>query len=256
MRTLLRAFPAFWFGVTALAAAGHSAVLQQPSAPPVDSSRPAAQVPQEDWPNLGAYRQQNNELAPPTPAEDRVVFLGDSITYAWSRQGRSFFPGKPYLNRGIKGQTTPQLLVRFRQDVIALEPKAVVILAGTNDIAGNTGPATLGMIEDNLMSMTELARANNIRVILCSVLPASDYPWRPGLQPARKIVELNAWIKRYAQDSGIIFADYYSALADGEGGLKADFSADGVHPNDKGYEVMRPLAEQAIVEALKRGSER
>ncbi len=134
----------------------------------------------DDWPDLAAYRAQNAQLGPAAAGEDRVVFLGDSITYAWGRQGGSFFPGRPFVNRGLKGQTTPQMLLRFRQDVIRLEPKAVVILAGTNDIAGNTGPATLEMIEDNLMSMAEMAAAHNIRVVLCSLLPASAYPGARG----------------------------------------------------------------------------
>jgi len=210
----------------------------------------AAQAPGEDWPQLGAYREQNRQLGPPAPGEDRVVFFGDSITYAWSRQGREFFPGTPYVNRGLKGQTTPQLLVRFRQDVVQLRPKAVVILAGTNDIAGNTGPSTLEMIEDNLMSMAEIARMNGIRVVLCSVLPAADYPWRQGLHPSGRIVELNAWMKDYAQASGLVYLDYYSAMAGKDGELKPELTTDGVHPNDAGYAVMTPLAARAITAAL------
>jgi lysophospholipase L1-like esterase len=162
------------------------------------------------------------------------------------------FPGKPYVGRGIGGQTTPQLLVRFRQDVIALRPKVVVILAGTNDIAGNTGPSTLEMIEDNLASMAELAKANGIRVVLSSVLPAYDYPWRPGLEPAPKIAALNAWMKRYAATHGAVYLDYHSAMADERQGLPRELSEDGVHPNEAGYRVMAPLAERAIAEALGR----
>ena len=207
-------------------------------------------VPEQDWPNLAAYREANAKLAPPAAGEARVVFLGDSITYAWSRGGRSFFPGKPYINRGLKGQTTPQMLIRFRQDVLALRPAVVVILAGTNDIAGNTGPSTLEMIEDNLASMADLARANGVRVVLASVLPAADYPWRPGLDPASKILALNAWMRKSAVSNGIVYLDYHSAMSDGAGGLADGLSSDGVHPNDKGYAIMAPLAEQAIAQAL------
>ena len=179
--------------------------------------------------------------------------MGNSITDAWAQYFDSMFPGKPYVGRGISGQTTPQMLVRFRQDVIALKPAVVVILAGTNDIAGNTGPSTLEMIEDNLASMTELAQANGIRVVLSSVLPVFDYPWKPGLEPAPKIVALNAWIRNYATAHGAIYLDYYTAVADERGGMRSNLSTDGVHPNEAGYRVMAPLAEQAIARALKSG---
>jgi lysophospholipase L1-like esterase len=162
------------------------------------------------------------------------------------------FPGKPYVGRGISGQTTPQMLVRFRQDVIDLKPKVVVILAGTNDIAGNSGPSTLEMIEDNLKSMTELAQRNGIRVVLSSVLPVYDYPWRSGLEPAPKIVALNDWMKQYAKSVGAVYLDYWTALADARQGMRAEYSADGVHPNEAGYRVMAPLAEAAIREAMRR----
>lgn len=210
--------------------------------------------PELDWPNLNAYREANAKLALPADGEARVVFFGDSITYGWNRAGRAFFPGKPYVFRGLKGQTTPQMLIRFRQDVVALRPSVVVILAGTNDIAGNTGPSTLEMIEDNLMSMADLAKANGIRVVLASVLPVSDYPWRPGLNPATKIRALNTWIREYAANKGFVYLDYHSALANEAGGLAAGHSSDGVHPNDQGYAIMAPLAEQAIAEALGRTS--
>ena len=203
-----------------------------------------------DWAYLARYREENAKLGPPAPGENRVVFMGDSIIDAWGRQIGSFFPGKPYVNRGISGQTTPQMLVRFRPDVIALKPKVVVILAGTNDIAGNTGPTTPEMIQDNLMSMVDLAKANGIRVVLASVLPAHDFPWRPGLNPAGKIAALNAWIRDYAARNGIVYLDYYSAMVDGRQGLKAELTFDGVHPNAAGYAVMAPLAEKAIAEAL------
>ncbi len=210
--------------------------------------RAPANDPSQDWPNLGRYRAQNAELKPPAAGERRVVFMGDSITDSWARQ--NFFPGKPYVGRGISGQTTPQMLVRFRQDVIALKPAVVVILAGTTDIAGNTGPSTIAMIADNLMSMTDLARANGIKVVLASVLPASDFPWRRGLDPGPMIVELNRWIRDYAAKNGVVYLDYYSALVDGKLGMKAEYSKDGVHPTPAGYAVMAPLAEKAIAAAL------
>jgi lysophospholipase L1-like esterase len=204
----------------------------------------------EDWANLARYRQANAELPPPGPGEKRVVFMGNSITEAWAPLFPGQFPGKPYLGRGISGQTTPQMLVRFRQDVVALRPAVVVILAGTNDIAGNTGPSTLEMIEDNLASMAELARANGIRVVLCSVLPVFDYPWKPGLGPGPKIVALNAWIRKYASGHGAVYADFHDAMADERQGLPAALAADGVHPNEAGYRLMAPIVERAIRDAL------
>ena len=176
--------------------------------------------------------------------------MGNSITIGWSHHQPEFFEGKPYVNRGISGQTTPQMLVRFRQDVIDLNPKVVVILAGTNDIAGNTGPSSLEMIADNLMSMAELAEANDIKVVLCSVLPAFDYPWRKGLKPNEKIPALNNMIEEYARRKGFVYLDYFSAMTDGNNGLRQDLGSDGVHPNKKGYELMAPLAEKAIANAL------
>lgn len=210
-----------------------------------------------DWPFLAKYRDADKEL--PAPGEVRVVFMGDSITEGWGMKatatspGRGeFFPGKPYINRGISGQTTPQMLVRFRQDVIALKPKLVVLLAGTNDIAENTGKETLEEIGNNIASMSDLARANGIRMVLCSVLPASEFHWHKGLEPAPKIKALNAWIKEYAAKNGLVYVDYYSPMANDEGGLKAELSPDGVHPNKAGYELMAPLAEAGIAEALKK----
>ena len=205
-----------------------------------------------DWASLARYRNENAALPAPRPGERRVVFMGNSITEGWAQHFPAMFPGKPYVGRGIGGQTTPQMLVRFRQDVVALRPAAVVILAGTNDIAGNTGPSTLAMIEDNIASMAELAKANGIRVVLASVLPVYDYPWRPGLEPAPKIVALNAWLKRYAAAHGAVYLDYHSAMADERQGLRRELSGDGVHPNEAGYRVMAPLAERAIGEALRR----
>jgi len=205
----------------------------------------------QDWPNLGRFRAENEKLGAPDKGEKRVVFLGNSITEGWINIRPDFFKNRSYINRGISGQTTPQMLLRFRQDVIKLQPAVVVILAGTNDIAGNTGPSSLEMIEDNLSSMSELARVHNIKVVLSSVLPAYDYPWRRGLQPAEKIVTLNAWIKDYCQKNGFVYLNYFSAMADERNGLKSEFSEDGVHPNQKGYQVMEPLAEAAIQKALK-----
>jgi lysophospholipase L1-like esterase len=211
-----------------------------------------------DWADLAKYRDADQEIPPPAASETRVVFMGDSITEGWGQKGTAtspdrgeFFPGKPYINRGISGQTTPQMLVRFRQDVIDLKPKVVVLLAGTNDIAENTGKLTLAEIAGNIASMSELARANGIRVVLCSVLPASEFRWHPGLEPAPKIRALNALIKDYAKN-GFIYVDYYSSMANSDGGLKTELSPDGVHPNKAGYEIMAPLAEAGITEAVKK----
>ncbi len=211
-----------------------------------------------DWAFLAKYRSADNELPPPTPGEARVVFMGDSITEGWGQHGvpasagrPDFFPGKPYVNRGISGQTTPQMLVRIRQDVIHLNPKVVVILAGINDIAENTGKTTLEAMEDNFESMVEIARANGIRVVLCSTLPASDFPWHRGLTPAPTVKALNAWLKDYAAKNNLVYVDYYSPMANADGGLKSDLGSDGVHPNKAGYEIMAPLAEAGIAQALK-----
>ena len=205
-----------------------------------------------DWPNLAKYRDANAKLGPPAANENRVVFLGNSITEGWANYFPTMFAGKPYINRGIGGQTTPQMLIRFRQDVVALKPKVVVILAGINDIAGNTGPSTLEMIEDNLASMTEIAQANGIRVVLSSVLPAADFPWRPGLDPAPKVIALNKWIRNFAARRHATYLDYHSAMADDRGGMRAGLASDGVHPTEAGYRVMAPLVEQAIARALRR----
>lgn len=207
----------------------------------------------KDWPNLARYRADNATVGAPKPGEQRVVFMGDSITDAWGRKYGKFFPGKPYVNRGISGQTTPQMLIRFRPDVLALKPRAVVILAGTNDIAGNTGSMTLEEIEGNLMSMAELAKDNGIRVVLASVMPVCDYI-KPQTErrPPQKIRELNAWIKSYAAKHKLVYLDYYSALADEKQMFKRELTYDGLHPNDAGYEVIQPLAEKAIAAALKK----
>jgi lysophospholipase L1-like esterase len=204
----------------------------------------------QDWANLNRFSVENEKLGPARTCEDRVVFMGNSITEGWSTQMTEFFAGRPYINRGISGQTTPQMLLRFRQDVLKLWPKVVVILAGTNDIAGNTGPSTLEMIEDNIYSMIELAQAHGIQVVLCSMLPAYDYPWRPGLEPAPKIVELNRRLKQYAGTHGAVYCDFFSAMADERNGLPPALSEDGVHPNKAGYAIMAPIVENAIARAL------
>lgn len=204
-----------------------------------------------DWADLKRFEGDNKNLKQPAANEKRVVFMGNSITEGWIKIDQAFFSGKPYIDRGISGQTTPQMLVRFRQDVIDLKPAAVVILAGINDIAQNTGPITLENTFGNIVSMAELAKANQIKVVLSSVLPAYDFPWRPGMQPAEKVVTLNAMIKEYANKNGIVYLDYYSAMVDQRKGLKASLSEDGVHPNFAGYKIMEPLAEKAIAEALK-----
>jgi lysophospholipase L1-like esterase len=200
---------------------------------------------------LERYHDADGSLAPPAAGENRVVFMGDSITEGWhfDKPGGDF-ASKPYVNRGISGQTSPQMLVRFRQDVIDLQPKVVVILAGTNDVAGNTGPMTIEQTEANIQSMADLAAANHIKVVLCSVLPAFDFPWKQGLEPAPKIVRLNAWMKDYAAQKGYVYVDYHSAMKDQRDGLPASLSKDGVHPTEAGYAIMAPLVEKGIAQAL------
>jgi lysophospholipase L1-like esterase len=207
----------------------------------------------DDFGELKRYREANAALKPPAPGENRVVFLGDSITDMWRLE--DYFPGKPYLNRGIDGQTTPQMLVRFRQDVINLQPKVVVILAGTNDIAGTTGPMRLEDIEADYASMAELARANHIRVVFSSVLPVHNYTPESqnmfAVRSPKKILELNRWLKNYVSGHpDCIYLDYFSVMVDDKGLLKRDLADDGLHPNAAGYKVMVPLAEAAIKKAL------
>jgi lysophospholipase L1-like esterase len=217
----------------------------------VASSARAQAANATDWPNLQKYRDANAALGAPAPSERRVVFMGNSITEGWAKYFPQEFAGKPYIGRGISGQTTPQMLIRFRQDVVALKPAVVVILAGTNDIAGNTGPSTLEMIEDNMASMTEIAQANGIRVVLCSVTPVWDYPWRKGLEPAPKIIALNAWLKAYALRVNAVYADFHSGMADDRGGMREGLALDGVHPTEAGYRVMVPIVEAAIAKAMR-----
>jgi lysophospholipase L1-like esterase len=235
-------------------AGGASPAMVTPVAVPVETAKQIAGMEAKlaDWPQLGRYKAENAALAPAESGEQRVVFYGDSITDAWGRRPNTgdFFPGKPYVNRGISGQTTPQMVVRFRQDVIDLHPAAVVILAGTNDVAGNTGPMTPEMTEENFESMIDLAKANGIRVIVASITPVADYPWQKGLMPAPKIKALNDWLREYCVNHSVTYVDYYSAMAGEDGGMKPGISFDGVHPNAQGYAIMAPLAQAAIDKTL------
>lgn len=196
-----------------------------------------------DWAYLNKFKDENKQILTPTLGENRIVFFGDSIIAGWETIHPEFFIDKTYINRGINGQTTSQMLLRFRPDVIELKPKIAVILAGTNDIAGNTGPTSLETILGNLISICELAKANNIQVILCSILPAYDYPWRRGMEPAEKIVRLNSMIQQYAAANDIPYADFHTTMADEKKGMKSIYSNDGVHPNKSGYLVMESILE-------------
>jgi lysophospholipase L1-like esterase len=244
------------------ALAGVSGVAQTVAVQPAAAAAPApvsaekqlaaAQAKLMDWAQLGRYAAENAALAPAAPGEQRVVFYGDSITDAWGRRPGTgdFFPGKPYVNRGISGQTTAQMVVRFHPDVVDLKPAVVVILAGTNDVAGNTGPMTPEMTMEDFRAMAEMARANGIKVVITSILPAGDFPWRKGLEPAPKIQALNARLEAWCKAEGMVWVDYYSALADASGAMKPGLSVDGVHPNAAGYAIMAPLAEAGIAKAL------
>jgi lysophospholipase L1-like esterase len=245
----------------AAAAQAHAQTTPPPQAapatpPPTPQQIAHMQEQLQDWAQLKRYQAENAKLPPASPSRDpneaRVVFYGDSITDAWGRGVGQFFPGHPYLNRGISGQTTPQMLVRFQQDVVHLHPAAVLILAGTNDIAGNTGPSTPQMIEDNFAAMAAIARQNNIKVILASILPAAAYPWKPGIDPVPTIRELNQWLRDYANVQRLTYVDYYSAMATPNGAMKPGLSSDGVHPTAQGYAIMGPLAEAAIAQALQK----
>jgi len=224
-----------------------------PSESSVQPATPQPCEPNLDWANLKKFARFNDSImALPTPNPPRVVFMGNSITEGWAYQYPQFFAAHPtWVNRGISGQTTPQMLIRFRPDVLALKPAAVVILAGINDIAHNTGPMTLEQTFGNIKSMAQLAQANDINVVLCSVLPAYDFPWRPGMDPAPKVVKLNALLKGFAEAEGHTYLDYFSAMADDRPGLKEGLHDDEVHPNTKGYGIMAPMTEAAVAEALK-----
>ena len=257
-RSLYASIVLVFLSITALA---QTAVTSSDPCAEFKTRADRAETRLKDWPQLARYHDDNAKVLSPAKNEQRVVFMGDSITDGWDSPNMGgFFPGKPYVNRGISGQTTPQMLIRFRPDVIDLKPKVVVILAGTNDLAGNTGPSTLEAIEGNLISMAELARTNGIRVVLASLLPVSDYEVRDGkpiVQTVRrapdKIMALNSWMKNYAAANHLIYLDYFSAMVDGKGSLKDELSDDGLHPNAAGYAVMNPLAEAAIQSSLKHG---
>jgi len=203
-----------------------------------------------DYADLCHYADENAALGPATPG--RVVLFGDSITELWKIQDPAFFSGE-VLDRGVSGQTTAQMLIRYREDVINLNPRVVQIMAGTNDIAGNTGPTSIAWIENNIRTMVEQAKANHIRVVLASIPPAAKFPWRPALKPVESIRTVNAWLAAYARDQGLTYVDYYAALDDGQHGFKAAWTLDGVHPNAAGYAVMEPLARKAFHQAMKAG---
>jgi acyl-CoA thioesterase-1 len=232
------------------AASAAAAATQQPASTPHD---PAHYTRDEqiklDWPWLGSFRQADAELGLPAAGQTRVVFMGDSITHGWHLD--QSFPSKPYINRGISGQTSPQMVLRFHQDVIQLKPAVVIILAGTNDVAQNTGPISPEETLNNIAAMAEMATANGIHVVLCSITPSFDFGWHPGLEPAPKIAALNKLIQAYAKAHGYVYVDYYSAMKDDRGGLPKTLSKDGVHPLPAGYAVMAPLAQVGIDAALK-----
>jgi len=236
----------FWIAVIAAGARAQTGSTSNPAA----TSMPQWEILHsiKDFGGLNTYAKENAAL--PAAQANRVVFLGDSITELWGKKS-PFFPGTPYLNRGISGQTTAQMLIRFRQDVIDLKPAVVIIQGGLADIAGFTGPSSLVEIENNLRSMAELASFNNIRLILVGAPPPADYPGRTGPKPVTQIVALNEWVARYCASSNFTFLDYYSALVGSNGQMKEGVSDDGAHPNEKGYAILKPLAEKAIAGALK-----
>ncbi len=205
-----------------------------------------------DWANLNKYEAENKLLKPVLKNDTRVVFMGNSITESWKKIDSNFFKNTAYINRGISGQTTDQMLIRFRQDVISLNPTLVVILAGINDIAQNNGPISLENILGNIISMVELAKANKIKVILCSVLPAVKFSWRPEMEPAEKVIQLNKMIEQYCLDHTIPYANYYSKMVDEQKGLNKEFTKDGVHPTLAGYKIMEPIIEKIISKTLRK----
>jgi lysophospholipase L1-like esterase len=230
-----------------------SAVWAQPPAASTPMPRALEPIARliNDYGDLHRYAAENAKVQPPAAGEERVVFMGDSITDFWGRRAGTFFPGKPYINRGISGQVTSQMLLRFHADVVLLRPKAVVILAGTNDIGGNLGYTPLEVTEDNLAAMAEMARAGNIRVVLANLTPVCDYH-RPQTQtrPPERIVALNKWIQEYAAKNHLVYLDYYSATIDDKAMFRKELTDDGLHPNATGYDVMLPLAGKAIATAL------
>lgn len=264
MKTFVLAACAIWFaaiGVTAQTAASPATPAQAgapaaaapaPSSAPADPAKQLAALQKRmlDWPQLGYYRDRDAATPPPAPGEKRVVFLGDSITEMWGRRGSEFFPGKGYINRGISAQTSPQMVLRFHQDVVDLHPAVVVILAGTNDVAEHSGPMTPEMTLDNIRAMVEMARANKIRVVICSIPPDADFYWNKSLNPAPKIREWNAKLEAWTKSQGLVWVDYYTPLTDANGGMKEGMSLDGTHPTAAGYAVMAPLAEAGIAKAL------
>ncbi|SHN11457.1 GDSL-type esterase/lipase family protein [Mucilaginibacter sp. OK098] len=205
----------------------------------------------QDWPGIGRYADQNGKTPPPANGENRVIYMGDSITDFWINNDSTFFKSNSYINRGISGQTTGQMLVRFREDVINLQPKVVVILAGINDIAQNNGPTKPEDTFGNIVSMAELAKANRIKVVISSILPANRFPWRQSIIPTEKVISLNQMLKAYADKNNVVYLDYYSAMVDNEKGLPANLAKDGVHPTLEGYKMMEPLAQKAIEKAMK-----
>ncbi|MDB5029391.1 SGNH/GDSL hydrolase family protein [Mucilaginibacter sp.] len=211
----------------------------------------AAEAQNPDWPNIKRFEQANSKVPSPAKGEKRVVYMGDSLTDFWINKDSTFFAGKPYYDRGISGQTTGQMLVRFREDVINLKPAVVVILAGINDIAENNGPSKLEDVMGNIISMAELAKVNHIKVVLSSVLPAAAFPWRPSIDPKPKVKALNDMMKEYAQKNNFVYLDYFTAMVDENQGLPKNLAKDGVHPTLEGYKIMEPLVEKAIAEALK-----
>lgn len=205
-----------------------------------------------EFANFKKYAQQNASLTSAKADADRVVFMGNSITEGWINARPSFFETNPYIDRGISGQTTSQMLLRFRRDVIDLHPKVVVFLAGINDIAENTGPIALKDVYGNIISMVELAQNNNIQPVICSVLPSNNFPWRPSIKPADKVIELNNMLSAYADKNNIVYVDYYKAMVNDQKGLSPDLAEDGVHPTSKGYAIMEPLVVKGIQKSLKK----
>jgi lysophospholipase L1-like esterase len=261
MKTALRVFLLGVFGCFTMAGATQTAPATSSSPAPVSAMpAPAPPSPENqlttlqarmlDWAQLNRFKAQDAALAPPADGERRVVFFGDSITELWGRRWNDSFPGKPYVNRGISGQTSPQMVLRFHQDVVNLHPSVVVILAGTNDIAEKTGPMTPEMTLDDFRAMVEMARANGIKAVVGSIPPSDDFYWNKGLQPASKIRALNQRLEAYCKSERIVWVDYYTPLADENGAMKPGMSLDGTHPTPAGYAIMTPLAEAGIQKAL------